>query len=102
MAQTVMIFGRMRCTAPSIDRLVQVGSSSSCARRAEFVPRVIEVEQHHDAGLGIEAGERDEADPHGDAHVVAEQVEQPERADQRERHRQQHDERLRDAICVFR
>ena len=46
----------------------------------------VEVEQHDDAGLGVETGEGDDADPHGDAQVVAEQVEQPERADERERH----------------
>ena len=57
---------------------------------------MIEVEQHDDAGLGIESGERDESDPDGDAHVVAEQVEEPERADQRERHGEQHDEGFRD------
>src|SRR5438105_4349387 len=53
-------------------------------RSAEFVPGVIEVQQHDDAGFGVEAGESNEANPDGDTHVIAEEVEKPERADQRE------------------
>ena len=70
------------------------------ALRAEMIPGVIEVEQHHDAGFGIETRQRDESDPDGDAHVVAEQVEEPERADQRKRHGEQDDRRSRDGTRV--
>jgi hypothetical protein len=42
----------------------------------------IEEQQHEHAGLGVEAHERDHADPHRDRHVVAERVEQPHGADQ--------------------
>ena len=47
----------------------------------EVVPRVVEVEQHDDAGFGIKTRERDESDPDGYAHVVTEQPKKPERAD---------------------
>ena len=63
-------------------RGAQVGHAVHAAGRAELVPGMIEIEVHHDARFGVEAGERDEADPHGDAHVVAEQVEEPERPHQ--------------------
>jgi hypothetical protein len=55
---------------------------------------VVEIDQHHHAGLGGDAGQRDEADRDRDAHVVVEQPHQPDAADQRERHRQHHDQRL--------
>ena len=51
---------------------------------------MIEVEEHDDAGLGVEAGQRDDPHPDRGAEIVAEQIQQPERADERERHRQQH------------
>ena len=79
-AHTVMIFGPERCTAPSLlPRADRPSLHAPCG--AELFPRVIEIEQHHDAGLGIEAGERDQTDPDCDAHIVAEQVEKPEGAD---------------------
>ena len=61
---------------------------------------MIEVEQHDHAGLGIEARERNEADPHGHAQVIAEQVEHPKCTYQRERNGEQHDNRLRDGLRV--
>ena len=52
---------------------------------------MIEIEQHDDAGLGIETRKGDESNPNRGAHVVAEQPEQPERTHKRERHCQEHD-----------
>src|SRR5215472_7331597 len=46
----------------------------------------MKVEQHEDTGLGIHAQQRDEPDPHPDAHVVAEHVEEPDGTHGRERH----------------
>ena len=46
------------------DGQAQVAHGVHAAEGAEFVPGVVEVEEHHDAGLGVEARERNEADPH--------------------------------------
>src|SRR6266496_3284925 len=71
-AHTVMIFG-----------LMQIAHRGHSPLGFEFFPCVIEVEQHDDAGLGVESSERDESNPNGDAHVVAENKKKPESADQR-------------------
>src|SRR2546430_4012533 len=42
-----------------------------------FFPGMIEIEQHNDAGLGIESRERDQSDPACYAHVVAEEGGRP-------------------------
>ena len=60
----------------------------------------IEVEKHDHARLRIEPGQGDDADPDGDAHVVAEQIEEPEGADQGKRHGQENDGRLDDGLSV--
>ena len=62
----------------------------------KFFPRMIEIEQHDYARLGIEPGEGDQSDRDGDTHVVTKQPEEPERADERKRNGQQHDEGFRD------
>ena len=62
--------------------------------RTHLAERVIEVDQHDHAGLGSDAGERNEADRNGDRHVEAEPPEQPDAADQREWQREHDDERL--------
>ena len=54
----------------------------------------VAVHHHHDAGLRGEPDQRDDADPHRGRQVVVEQRQQPDAADQRERHREQHDQRL--------
>src|SRR3954465_2777398 len=70
---TVITFGRNRLTAPSmIARCSAVTVPSRRPRRASSY--AIEIQQHEDAGLSIDADERDQADPDADAHVVAEQV----------------------------
>src|SRR5205085_9888373 len=62
--------------------------------RTEFVPGVVEVEQHYNARLSVKTRECNEPHPHGDAHVVPQHVEKPERAHEGKRHGQQYDERL--------
>ena len=70
------------------------GRPSALAARLQFGERAVEIDQHHDAGLGGDAGERDEADGDRDREVEAEPPHQPEAADQRERHRQHDDQGL--------
>ena len=48
---------------------------------SEFFPRVIKVEQHHDTGLGIESGERIKPTQTATLMLIAEQPQQPKRAD---------------------
>ena len=61
------------------DGLDEIAGGAQAAGRLGLVVRQIEEEQHEDAGLGVEAHERDHADPHRDGDVVAEHVEQPDR-----------------------
>src|SRR5437660_8979372 len=61
---------------------VRRGVHSTCS--AEFVPSVVEVKEHDNAGFGIEAGKGNETDPDSHAEIVAEEIEQPERADEGE------------------
>ena len=70
------------------------------ARACSSAQRVVEIDQHHHAGLGGDAGERDEADRDGDRQVEAEPPHQPQAADQRERHRQHDDQGLGHAAEV--
>ncbi len=51
----------------------------------------VEIKKHHHAGLGTHAGERDQSYPDGNAEIVAEQVEHPKRANQRQGHREHDD-----------
>src|SRR6266446_2593958 len=95
-AQIVMIFGRMRWTAPSM--------TAPCKSVVEFmrpgaksVPGLVEIQQHHDASFRVKPGQRDKADPYGHTHVVAEQIKKPERAHQREGHGKKHDTRFHHA-----
>jgi len=43
-----------------------------------------QIDEHDDAELGGDTGERDEADGDGDRKVVAQQIDQPDPTDQRE------------------
>ena len=94
MVATVMTFGRSRFTAPS--RIAW--RSSSRLRETALLPGLrigkIQIEEHEDPGLGIDAEERNQADPDPDTHVVAEQIEKPDRADGGKRHREQDDQGL--------
>ena len=89
-AQTVIALGRTRFTAP----WTIASSRSPVGVEQPALPRLVvgevEEEEHEDAGLGVEAHERDHPDPGGDRDVVAEEVEEPDRAHRRERHRQHH------------
>ena len=71
MAQTVMTFGRIRWTAPSMTASCRSLEIIHPAFGAEFFPGLIEVQKHDDPGLGVEPGEGDDADPDRNAHVVA-------------------------------
>ena len=61
---------------------------------------MVEVDQHHHAGLRRDAGQRDEADRHRHRQVVAQRPHQPHAADQRERDRQHDDQGLRESLEV--
>ena len=63
-------------------------------RASRSFKRLVEIDEHDDAGFGGDAGERDEADGDRDAHIVAEPPHEPGAADKREGHRQHDDERL--------
>ena len=57
--------------------------------------RLVEVHDHHDAGLGGDARDRDEPDPHGRREVVVHEREQPHAAGDGKRQTGQDEERLR-------
>src|SRR5215216_5157492 len=57
-------------------------------------PGVLEIDQHDYAGLGRDAGKRDEADGHCNRHVEVEPPHQPQAAYEGEGQRQHDDERL--------
>ena len=72
-AVTVIIFGSTRSTAPSV-----MAAWTSCARHIltcgtafgrEDAVGMVEIDQHHHAGLRCHAGERDEADDDGDDEI---------------------------------
>ena len=75
MATTVIIFGRTRSTAPSMIASLHVGAGErptfSHALGRDLGQRVVEIDQHHDAGFGGDARKRDEADRDGDGHIEA-------------------------------
>ena len=78
MATTVIIFGRTRSTAPIMIACVEIGAGHRLAFGGapplDLLPGVVEIDQHDDAGLGGDAGQRDEADGHGDAQVEAQRM----------------------------
>src|SRR5207237_9047392 len=76
------------------DGEVKVAHRVHAAETAKSFPGMVQVEQHDDASLGIETGEGDKVDPYRHAHVVTEHVEKPKCSYERERHGQQHDQRL--------
>ena len=73
-AQMVMIFGRMRCTAPSITASWRSFIEFMRPAARNFIPGMIQVKQHNNSRFGIEARQPNQADPHGDAHVIAQQI----------------------------
>lgn len=48
--------------------------------------REIEVKQHEDGRFRIHSKQRDQPNPHCNAHVVVQEVEEPDRANRRKRH----------------
>src|SRR6266545_3265901 len=77
------------------DGVAKVTGGSQASFTAGVFICNVEIEQHEDAGLRVDAHQCDQADPDADAHVVAEQIEQPHSADGGERHGQEDDEGLR-------
>ena len=76
------------------DGVTKVAGRSQVPLPARVLVSDVEIEQHEHARLGVNAHQRDQADPDADAHVVAEQIQQPDGADRREGHRQEDDEGL--------
>ena len=79
---------------PLDDGLGQIAAILERTTLRVFRVREVEIEQHHRAGLRIEAGERDHPHPDRNAQVVVQQPHQPHRSDQRERHGEHHDRGL--------
>ena len=73
-----------------MDGIVQVMYVSHATFRLTAVERGVEVKQHHLARFGIEAGEGDDADHHGQRQVVSQHPKEPERPDHTERNCEQH------------
>src|SRR6267378_725915 len=98
MATTVIIFGRTRSTAPSMMasyRSRRVSARPSAARLALILRQgMVEIDQHHHAGFGGDAGKRDEADDDGHRKIEAEPPHQPNASDQGERQREHDDHRV--------
>jgi hypothetical protein len=59
---------------------------------------VIDVDDHHDARLRREPDERDDADPDGRRQIVSKKPEGPSAPDEREGHREEHDEHLGEVL----
>ena len=60
--------------------------------------RMLQIDEHHHAEFGRDARERDEADPGRDREVIAEQVEEPDPAGQRERQGRHDEQRFVEAF----
>ena len=91
---TVISLGRTRCTVPSMCAAMMSSRSRICPARLAALEGVVDVDDHHDAGLGGQPDQGDDADPDRRRQPVVEQPQQPDAADQRERDRQQHDQHL--------
>ena len=68
MAATVIIFGRTRSTAPDMMaayRSLHVNGRPSRSRRSSAPSLRYQINEHHDAGLGRDAGKGNEADRDG-------------------------------------
>jgi hypothetical protein len=72
------------------DGLTQLAETVQAAFAPGLLVGQVEVEQHEDSGLGVDPQQGNQAHPHGDAHVVAGQIQKPETAPTAEkRHGQQ-------------
>src|SRR4051812_32202050 len=61
---------------------------------------MIQIQQHDDAGFGVEAGKGDEAHPYGVAEIVAKDVQEPKRSHQGEWHSQNDNKGFDDRTSV--
>ena len=82
MTETVMILGLILFDGAIHDGLFQGIHIYELAFALPSLMSQFKVKEHYDAGFGIEAGQCYYADPYCDAHVVAEQIQQPERSDE--------------------
>src|SRR5271157_1051357 len=82
------------------DGLAQVVPIAHFAFADGIVIGEVQIEQHEDGGFGVDAEQSDQTHPHSDAHVVVQQVENPDRADGRERNCGQDDGGLRDRTGI--
>ncbi len=79
---------------PLHDGRPQVGKGAQAPLLSGLFVGQIQVEEHEDAGFGIHPEQGDEPHPDADAHVVAEQIEEPDGPHRRKGNRQQDDGRL--------
>jgi hypothetical protein len=63
------------------DRFAEVLTVGHPAFTDPPIIRFIQVHQHDDAGFGGNSRQRNDADPHGHAQIVTENIEQPNRSD---------------------
>ena len=93
----VMSLGRKRSSAPSL--IASSKSSTVCGapswRRPG--PGLVQIQQHHHAGLRRKSSECNEADGRGYAHVITQRPEQPGPTNQRKRKRPQDQQHVNDA-----
>ena len=59
------------------DRSLQVFPGAHRSSASPLVEGDVEIEEHEDAGLGVDTQERNEPHPDGDARVVAKEIEEP-------------------------
>ena len=76
------------------DGVVEILGGGHGAFAQAALEDLVQIDDHHHAGFGRHARQGDEAHPHRHAQVVAQQVDQPDAAHQRERDREQHDHRF--------
>src|SRR6266436_2550250 len=82
------------------DGVLQISHRVHSTGRNEFFPGMIKVKEHDDAGLRIETGQSNETDPNSHTQIVAEQVQEPEGADEGEGDRQEYYGSLHCALCI--
>ena len=58
----------------------------------------VKVEKQDDGGLGIESRQSDNANPDGDAQVVVEKIQQPDRSGKRKGHTQKNQDGLNSRV----
>ena len=81
MVATVITFGPQPQARAVLDACKQiVASEGRAALGLRLLHGFLEIDDHDDAGLDGGAEERDVADPHGDAEIVAEQLLQKDAA----------------------